>query len=141
MRTPQQTMKEAIESGAVQAWIDGKPIEYTGDPTNHWTKFSGEEPPHFNTPIWHWRPAPEPKLRPWKPEEVPHNCWIRRSDDAVILWRPLTIYRKGITFATATPGRGACVESRCFEYLLDKTEHSTDGGKTWAPCGVMEGVE
>lgn len=137
MRTPQQAMKDAIESGAVQAWIDGKPIEYTGDPTNHWTKFRGEEPPHFNTPIWHWRPAPEPKLRPWKPEEVPLDAWYRGKNGIAFRIAFADLGESAIAKTVANANGGHVT----LDHVFKEWTHSTDGGKTWAPCGVMEGGE
>lgn len=60
----------------------------------------------------------DPKLRPWKVEEVPLGYLIR-----------------------AKGGENICLiidttfEARRLQWLIDY-EHSTDGGKTWKPCGV-----
>jgi hypothetical protein len=52
-RTPQQAMKEARESGVVEAWENGLPIQvrYHSD---DWEDFSGEVP-NFQAASWVWR--------------------------------------------------------------------------------------
>lgn len=137
MRTYKQAMKDAVESGAVQAWIDGKPIQHkmTG-PLSQWTTVELTDP-NFNHPSCFWRPAPEPKLRPWKPEEVPHLARIRRK------WWPGIEYSTivGIGEGSVEYTTGGGCDSVRFDSALEHFTHSTDGGKTWAPCGVLEGGE
>jgi hypothetical protein len=84
---------------------------------------------------------PEPKLRPWKPEEVPVGALIRS------IGYPL---RRGIiaaysetydeiispTFKTDHHKFGTLGVSR--QTVLDGCEHSTDNGKTWSPCGIID---
>jgi hypothetical protein len=77
-------------------------------------------------PTWNWEQKdycviPDPTYRPWTADEVPLGAWMRSKrnpqDRALIQW----------------------VSSQCDrEMWLDKNEHSTDGGKTWLPCGVVE---
>jgi len=77
-------------------------------------------------PKWDWhdceyRIKPTATLRPWTADEVPLGGQIRSK------------------------------QSRDYRFLIDRTanaevredwlksyEHSTDGGKTWLPCGVVE---
>jgi hypothetical protein len=77
-------------------------------------------------PTWNWEQKdycviPDPTYRPWTADEVPLGAWMRSKrnpqDRMLIHW----------------------VSSQCDrEMWLDKNEHSTDGGKTWLPCGVVE---
>ena len=79
----------------------------------------------------------EPRLRPWTAEEVP-DCFVRcKGDDRPLRMRILAV-SKEIVFFMDAEGFPA---KRSFEFLLNGYEHSTDGGKTWKPCGVLEGGE
>ena len=109
--------KEAIR--VMQAFVDGKEVEVMGLlKTSFW--LSAE------TPCWDWntstyRIKPTATLRPWTADEVPLGAWMRSKrnpqDRMLIHW----------------------VSSQCDrEMWLDKNEHSTDGGVTWKPCGVVE---
>jgi hypothetical protein len=70
---------------------------------------------------------PQPKLRPWKPEEVPVGCWVRHVSNPE---------RRLVTVVNSI-----CVEtvSGVIRYpeLLEDYEHTTDG-VVWKPCGVLE---
>jgi hypothetical protein len=140
VRTPQQALADAIESGAVQAWIEGKEIEL--DCKTHWRTFAKDDPsdwPHFMGTEHRWRPAPTPKLRPWKPEEVPAHAWIRKNtpegkeQSENIRCLIIAASDRGVTYF------GTAARFADYAMLLSECEHSTDGGKTWKPCGVMEG--
>jgi hypothetical protein len=107
--------KEAIR--IMQAFVDGKEVE-AFSPNKKW----GRTP----APRWDWddteyRIKPTATLRPWTADEVPIGGQIRSK------------------------------HSRDYRFLIDRTanaevredwlkgyEHSTDGGKTWLPCGVVE---
>lgn len=87
-----------------------------------------------------YRRKPEPKLRPWKPEEVPVGALIRWKpevkafftgqrgfDIAIII---------GIHCSRILTGQAGC--NFRLETMLKNHEHSFDHGKTWLPCGVVE---
>ena len=112
------TREQTIEAIRVmQAYVDGKEVEYER-PDGIWTI--------INNPCWNWnsqeyRIKPAPVLRPWTADEVPLGAWMRSKhnpqDRMLIHW----------------------VNSQADRELwLGKNEHSTDGGKTWLPCGVVE---
>ena len=114
------SIEETIECIKVmQAFVGGKIIESRGRKNECcWAStFS---------PSWDWlrcdyRIKPTATLRPWTADEVPLGAWMRSKrnpqDRALIQW----------------------VSSQCDrEMWLDKNEHSTDGGVTWKPCGVVE---
>jgi hypothetical protein len=82
-----------------------------------------------------YRIAPTPKLRPWKPEEVPLPSVIR-SKETNARWLALTASVSGISTANCNKAGETVVSS--FVNLLEHNEHSTDSGKTWLPCGVLE---
>lgn len=77
-------------------------------------------------PTWNWEQKeycviPDPTYRPWTADEVPLGAWMRlksnQHDRYAIVWVGLEVDRK---------------------LWFHLHEHSTDGGKTWLPCGVME---
>jgi hypothetical protein len=112
--TKEQTI-EAIR--IMQAFVDGKEVRYKA-PNNEWLP--------TNNPAWNWfdceyRIKPTPVLRPWTADEVPLGAWMRRETDPKFRWLILNVGND---------------DMRMDFYL--KNEHSTDGGKTWHPCGVME---
>ena len=112
------TREQTIEAIRVmQAYVDGKEVEYER-PDGIWMLTT--------TPCWNWnsieyRIKPTAKLRPWTPDEVPLGAWMRfkrNPQDRVLLgWVSVQSDR---------------------DLWLDEREYSTDGGKTWLPCGVVE---
>jgi len=139
VRTPQQALADAIASGAVQAWIDGKRIQVKQG-ADTWESFTGNWPSVAN-PQCFWRPAPTPKLRPWRPEEVPVGAQIRHSD-----WDGKNYGRfaiAGVDRDTISWMKEGGFGVTTLQNLIENNgySHSTDGGKTWLPCGVMEGGE
>jgi hypothetical protein len=107
--------KEAIR--IMQAFVDGKEVE-AFSPNKKW----GRTP----APRWGWddteyRIKPTAKLRPWTADEMPLGAQMRSKLDPSRRW-----------LACNTGTDNDRME------LLETSEHSTDGGKTWHPCGVME---
>ena len=67
-RTPQQAMKDAIDSGAVEAWINGEDIQC--DAEGIWKDYERREglTPNFQHSGINWRPtSPEPTRINWRP--------------------------------------------------------------------------
>jgi hypothetical protein len=107
--------KECIR--VMQAFVDGKelismrtPAVTADDPYWNWGN---------DTKMYHIKPTAT--LRPWTADEVPLGAWMRFKkvidDRSVLAW-------------TST--------QRDRDMWLEEREHSTDLGKTWLPCGVME---
>lgn len=76
-------------------------------------------------PTWNWEQKdycviPDPTYRPWTADEVPLGAWMRSKG---------LLGRQIITHTAEQEDR---------EWWLKASEHSTDGGKTWKPCGVVE---
>ena len=111
------TTGQTIEAIRVmQAYVDGKEVE---------VRYAGKWQT-TNIPSWAWtdtfyRIKPTPVLRPWTADEVPLGAWMRFKkvidDRSILAW-------------TST--------QRDRDMWLDEREHSTDGGVTWKPCGVVE---
>lgn len=96
----------------IQAFVDNKKLLFDNVPTDEGVTFAYQ--------LYRYRIAPEPKLRPWESEEVPLGAIIRRKGARD---------RRLITEVW---------DSQIREHWCEEAEHSTDGGKTWHPCGVME---
>jgi hypothetical protein len=107
--------KEAIR--VMQAFADGKEVEHRYN--GKWVK--------IYLPRWDWdnteyRIKPTTVLRPWTADEVPLGAQVRSKS-----YHP--DHRSLITTSGSSMHR---------EGWLNGYEHSTDGGKTWLPCGVLE---
>ena len=102
----------------MQAYVGGKEVECWDRGLEGWET--------TNNPSWNWmdcifRIKPTAKLRPWTADEVPLGAWMRNREYPKTRW---------------LINRTSSEENRkdwCKNY-----EHSTDGGKNWLPCGVME---
>ena len=106
--------KEAIK--VMQAFADGKEVEHWY--YEMWVK--------IHVPRWDWgnteyRIKPTPTFRPWTADEVPLGMQARNREYPKTRW---------------LIDRTSSEENR--KDWCEKYEHSTDGGKTWHPCGVME---
>ena len=115
-------IEQTIEAIRVmQAFVDGAPIECAERHNLKW----GDS----LSPVWNWnnftyRIKPTLKLRPWTPDEVPLGTWMRKRLLPTDLWL--------ITYTANEVVRSD---------WLEDCEHSTDCGKTWNPCGVLEESE
>jgi hypothetical protein len=107
--------KEAIR--VMQAFVDGKEVEAVS-PAGKWETAI--------TPRWGWddtqyRIKHTLSLRPWTADEVPLGVQVRKKSDPTSRW---------------LIGNTGSHDDR-LKYV-ETHEHSTDGGKTWLPCGVVE---
>ena len=119
------TKEQSREAGSVMiGWANGKTIQWRRRDQNEW--FDVEPACTATILSWDWdefeyRVKPEPKLRPWTADEVPLGAWMRfkrnPQDRVLIGWVSVQADR---------------------DLWLDEREYSTDGGKTWLPCGVEE---
>ena len=107
--------KEAIR--IMQAFVDGKEVVSMYAPADT-----------ADDPYWNWgndtkiyRIKPTPTIRPWTADEVPLGVWMRAKSDPKFRWVIINVANDDMRR----------------EFFL-RNEHSTDGGKTWLPCGVME---
>lgn len=106
----------------------------SGKPGEQWVY---RDRPCFDFEPTCYRIKPATKLRPWKLEEFPLGCWVRLKAPVLT---PAFFDPKELLLVTSasvggvTVGRNSCT----FSDMLKLWEHSTDGGKTWKPCGVEE---
>jgi hypothetical protein len=111
-------IEETIEAIRVmQAFVDGKelismrtPAVTADDPYWNWGN---------DTKMYHIKPTAT--LRPWTADEVPLGAQVRKQSDPTHRW---------------LIGNTGSHDDR-LKYV-ENHEHSTDCGKTWLPCGVME---
>ena len=108
----------------MQAFVDGKEVQHLG---KKWNPGELLKPDWCDThePLWNWehydyRIKPTAKLRPWTADEVPLGAWMR--------FKNMNVTRSMIV-SVAALDMGIAFKTH---------EHSTDGGKTWLPCGVVE---
>ena len=110
-RTPQQAMREARESGAVEAWENGRPIEWRLERDARWDEFNDSGLPNFHAFGIHWRPkASEPPkpvaldCRPvseppekgdevfaWDGEIWHYDYWDDKSPGLFHFWAPMPL--------------------------------------------------
>lgn len=92
-------------------------------------------PANHDSPVtesqYEFRAKPEPKFRPWKPEEVPVGARYRRKGETAYCQTILGFTPAGVTTS-------ADDQNRPFDLMFDRCEYSTDGGKTFKPCGVLD---
>ena len=103
----------------------GKPIQFKSYET--WELVKEDETLNFSNPSSRYRIAPEPRLRPWKPEEAIGKVIRNKNPKCYIS----TVTDSSIDcFYTVTHGWRSC------EWYLENCEQ-LDG----SPCGVMEGEQ
>lgn len=131
------TRKQAIERAPLlKAWGEGKKLQYNSGYGWH---DCAEMHGILDDPKVEYRIKPEPKLRPWKPEEVPVGALLKyKSTIAIISF----VNTEGFGFTQYMPGGGNNSDTSVWGFyrVFDTIEHSLDHGKTWLPCGVMEEV-
>lgn len=123
--------RELEANGVLPAWREGRKIQVQVGNGMPWEDYRVGCP---NFSCANWRVAPEPKLRPWRLEEVPVGA-VLRTKTLNSRWLLSGINNVGEIFIAEDD------RWRTAEYLLHEYKHSLDNGKTWHPCGVMEGGE
>lgn len=114
--------------GVMQAFKARRQIEF------RFRDMGGDVWELVDDPKWDWhdceyRIKPTATLRPWTADEVPLGAWIRPKQGD---WRSLILAVDSDEIINVNCGRFR------LGFSLEKHEHSTDGGKTWLPCGVVE---
>jgi hypothetical protein len=141
------TREDAIQRAAVQLhWGKGGKAQWK----NRYGDWEDIEQCHVWSYEFDVRIKPEPKLRPWRPEEVPLGAILKRVK---ILYNETDIDSLEVGFETVIVSKSPrcglqCVSGKGVQTILADTEHwcnlpmtheySTDGGKTFKPCGVEE---
>jgi hypothetical protein len=121
------TREQTIEAIRImQAYVDGKEVEF---------KWGSMDWNSTNKPEWNWsaydyRIKPTAKLRPWTADEVPVGAILRYKGNPQSL--------RILIVSSLERGLAGYETNWPYQALLQEMEHSTDGGKTWLPCGVVE---
>ena len=109
----------------MEAYLDGYEIQRCG---KHWNPKESLKPDWCDTdePCWDfdncdYRRKPAAKLRPWTADEVPLGAWVLEKANRERRWLITDVH-----------------DQEFRSDLLKLYEHSTDGGKNWLPCGVVE---
>jgi hypothetical protein len=109
----------------MEAYLDGYEIQRCG---KHWNPKESLKPDWCDTdePCWDfdncdYRIKPTATLRPWTADEVPLGAQMRTGANGEYRW--------------LIDCSGHNIKRKEW---LEECEHSTDGGKTWLPCGVVE---
>ena len=112
------TREQTIEAIRVmQAFADGNEVEFK------WMSkdWNSTDKPEWNWSAYDYRIKPTATLRPWTADEVPLGAWMRNVTNSEYRWLINT----------------SSLDHSRKEWLA-QCEHSTDGGKNWLPCGVVE---
>ena len=132
MTTPQVSEEE--QAAAYLAWKRGEPVQFLSQTTGSWLPMASKGTAICSEDIIRRKPAP--KLRPWKPEEVPVGAVIRHKRSHATRRMIIAFDPTSGEFPVISGSAGAG-GWRVGE-LLEECDYSTDGGKTWLPCGVEE---
>ena len=131
MRTSAQALRDAIASGAVEAWNRGEKIQCKEEMGIAWGMWDGKEhqTPSFSQPGFLWRPAPTKRRIPFTRDTVPK--WA--------LWR--VAVGVGPFFTVNVYGADGLIlhsdHTVTWKNLAESFEYSMDSGTTWHP-GSME---
>jgi hypothetical protein len=115
----------------IQAFADGKAVDYFNGET--WSAL--HDRPSFTDPIECYRIKPEPKLRPWRPEEVPVGALVRtRFGQEFFIISQNGGWDGAVFISERNKVKGGW---QSFD-TSSMHEYSTDCGTSWHPCGIME---
>ncbi len=131
METPNISIEEQVE--AFKAWRNGETIQ-RWCVNKVWMDTNAASDCYLKSDTI-IRRKPSPKLRPWKPEEVPKQAdvWFRRKSSRI--WWRMCFFDPASGQASFADETGRHYE---IEELLGEHEHSVDNGKTWTPCGTYD---
>lgn len=116
----------------VQAFAEGKTVEYKMD-NGEWVQ-SRINMKFYQDPQT-YRIVEPPELRPWKPCEVPVGCLVSYKHDEKRSSKSVLFHCNGVMIWTGFK----TLKPISLDDAFCDLDHSTDGGKTWHPCGVIEG--
>ena len=120
------TREQTIEAIRVmQAFADGKEVQVRSRKWNPRESLKpdwvDEELSCWNFEDYDYRIKPTATFRPWTADEVPLGAWVLEKANRERRWLITDVH-----------------DQEFRSDLLKLYEHSTDGGKNWLPCGVVE---
>jgi hypothetical protein len=117
--------KETIR--VMDASINGMEVESKLIGTYDWVL---DKNPSWNWLNYDYRIKPTAKLRPWTADEVPVGAILRYKGNPQSL--------RILIVSSLERGLAGYETNWPYQALLQEMEHSTDGGKNWLTCGVVE---
>jgi hypothetical protein len=124
------TIEEKIDG--LKAWLQKEPCQIWT--SSGWADFSHSmDGPDTYLSIsrgTNIRRKPQPKLRPWKPGEVPLGAWFRHDGTPQSVQIIVAVMDVGF--------RNFCNFYSFDSVLAGDYSYSADAGKTWLPCGILE---
>lgn len=135
-----ETEKEkAIKNRHVlNAWFEGKVIQYASPAGNDWSDYPRDKFPA----IWglnEFRIKPKSKLRPWNEHTFPIYCVLMHKDGDMI-YRPCSWDGRGVLIVFPPIGStnfNADSHIVKWEVLATSYKYSTNGFN-WHPCGITD---
>jgi hypothetical protein len=125
-------VRAAYESGKTIQWRALKCGDGWIDAGKNWTQDDWDAVLEFNQPV---RVKPEPRLRPWKTEEVPVGALLHWNNSVEHTYLIVSHYAdEGKVRVFKRDG----IKTYDYRTLANYCSYSTDGGKTWSKCGVTE---
>lgn len=125
--TREQAREAAVDTadidyqiGVMQDFKSGKQIEFRFRDMSE-DAWQAVVDPKWNWDLVEYRIKPTATLRPWTADEVPVFSLMRKKAYPNHEWLLIAVGNDDIR-----------------SDFLNGYEHSTDGGKTWLPCGVEE---
>jgi hypothetical protein len=113
----------------IQAYVDERDVQYKNSFTGYqWETALKNGSLEFGLDS-EYRIKPEPKLRPWKPEEVPVGGVIRRKSDGSRMLI-INVFQSGVHVGDSIAPVG-------FDSLLKNFERFAGFGEC-QPCGIQE---
>jgi len=126
------------------AWANGAALQTRdNERSTNWHDFSPTSNASFRKSLECYRIKPTAKYRAWKPEEVVPligKALIRVKGGGAGAGLIVAVaHNSEIRFGAYTRDRSWAVESS--ETAFRDYDHSTDGGATWNPCGILEDAQ
>lgn len=114
------------------AYAAGKTVQWRIRPNAGWEDVNESHPTiNGDRRLDNFRIKPEPKLRPWNPDDVPVGAQFRFKGQTVDRW-----LISGTSSAAIRVLDDLNVRCYDFNTAFDRCEWSNDNGETWHPCGV-----
>lgn len=132
--TPQEAKKLLP---VIQAFAEGKEVEAKCKRSTD-DKWAPLRDSVWDIDYFDYRIKPESKYRPWRPEEVPVGC-VLKVGGASSVYQPVDWENNCVTiYSTSLGGHSGHFYTHTYKQLCDDWVYSTDNGKTWQPCGILE---
>lgn len=121
----------AKEIAAIMAtYEEGQVWQHRTKSCENW--YTLTEEPKWSWDVSEYRRKPEPKLRPWRTEEVPVGALHNWCGFVSVI---LAAHNNKMFFINQ---RGEVTYNFLDSGAVNAGKFSIDGGKTWHPCGVLE---